>query len=120
MDNFTGSPTPTVSWMKDVEPISSVQYDPRITINATGSLRIESKKIFLFAILSNPVNGWAQFHVPESRFFVYILFHSIVNCLYLVRGGVEAMKKLGSDLSVQAKELARAGIFPLTCVLLIK
>ena len=57
MDNFTGSPTPTVSWMKDVEPISSVQYDPRITINATGSLRIESKKIFLFRILYNPLNS---------------------------------------------------------------
>ena len=41
--HFSGSPTPSVSWMKNDESISSVQYDPRITINITGSLRIESK-----------------------------------------------------------------------------
>ena len=40
----SGSPQPTVSWMKNAEPISAQQYDPRITINGTGSLKIESKK----------------------------------------------------------------------------
>ena len=40
----SGSPAPSVSWMKDVEPISALQFDPRITINATGSLKIESKQ----------------------------------------------------------------------------
>ena len=43
MNVCLGSPTPTVSWMKDVEAISDVSRDPRITINNTGSLRIESK-----------------------------------------------------------------------------
>ena len=40
----SGSPSPSVSWMKNVEPISGLQYDPRITISDPGSLRIESKK----------------------------------------------------------------------------
>ena len=76
MDNFTGSPTPTVSWMKDVEPISSVQYDPRITINATGSLRIESKKIFLFRILYNPVSMGS---VSRSRKQIFRLYSFSLN-----------------------------------------
>ena len=40
----SGSPAPTVSWMKNVEPISGLQYDPRITISSPGSLKIESNK----------------------------------------------------------------------------
>jgi len=40
----SGSPQPSVSWMKNVEPISALQYDPRITINGTGSLKIENLK----------------------------------------------------------------------------
>ena len=40
----SGSPAPTVSWMKNVEPISGLQYDPRITISDPGSLKIESNK----------------------------------------------------------------------------
>merc|ERR1719471_1522096 len=38
----SGSPTPSVSWEKNGESISGVQFDPRIIINATGSLRIEN------------------------------------------------------------------------------
>ena len=40
----SGSPQPSVSWMKNSVPISAIQYDPRITINGTGSLKIESNK----------------------------------------------------------------------------
>ena len=43
----SGSPQPSVSWMKNAVPISAIQYDPRITINGTGSLKIESNKIDL-------------------------------------------------------------------------
>ena len=67
---FTGSPTPSVSWMKDVEAISDVSRDPRITINNTGSLRIESKlNKYIVAYLNNPprflpsqlsVFGWGR------------------------------------------------------------
>ena len=42
----SGSPQPAVSWMKNVEPISALQYDPRISINGTGTLKIESKTGF--------------------------------------------------------------------------
>ena len=65
-----GSPTPTVSWMKDVEAISDVSRDPRVTINNTGSLRIESKlNKYFVAYLNNPprflpsqlsVFGWGR------------------------------------------------------------
>ena len=65
-----GSPTPTVSWMKDVEAISDVSRDPRVTINNTGSLRIESKlNKYIVAYLNNPprflpsqlsVFGWGR------------------------------------------------------------
>jgi len=40
----SGSPQPSVSWMKNSVPISAIQYDPRITINGTGSLKIENLK----------------------------------------------------------------------------
>lgn len=43
-------------------------------------------------------------------FHFYTLFLSIVNCLYLVRGGVEVMKKLEGDLSVQAKNFQRESL----------
>ena len=55
MNVCLGSPTPSVSWMKDVEAISDVSRDPRITINNTGSLRIESKlNKYIVAYLNNP------------------------------------------------------------------
>eukprot|EP00092_Neocalanus_flemingeri_P031723 GFUD01034457.1.p1 GENE.GFUD01034457.1~~GFUD01034457.1.p1 ORF type:complete len:1341 (+),score=224.87 GFUD01034457.1:285-4307(+) len=38
----SGNPQPTISWMKNVEHLSALQYDPRITLNATGSLKIEN------------------------------------------------------------------------------
>ena len=40
----SGDPSPTITWMKNVEPISELQYDPRISINGTGSLKIENLK----------------------------------------------------------------------------
>ena len=40
----SGDPPPTITWMKNVEPISELQFDPRITINGTGSLKIENLK----------------------------------------------------------------------------
>ena len=48
----SGSPSPTVSWMKNVEPISGLQYDPRITISDPGSLKIESNKKYFHNQLS--------------------------------------------------------------------
>ena len=77
-----GSPTPTVSWMKDVEAISDVSRDPRVSINNTGSLRIESKlNKYFVAYLNNPprflpsqlsVFGWGRSGSDEKvrRWFV--------------------------------------------------
>ena len=39
----SGSPSPIITWMKNVEPISGLQFDPRININATRSLKIENQ-----------------------------------------------------------------------------
>jgi roundabout axon guidance receptor 2 len=41
----SGNPPPSISWMKNANPVSAQQQDPRITINQTGSLKIENLQI---------------------------------------------------------------------------
>ena len=40
----SGSPPPIITWMKNVEPISGLRFDPRINVNNTGTLKIENLK----------------------------------------------------------------------------